>query len=349
MKRLFVLILVVAVILMLASCKGGGLGDIVAGGGGGGDDPADPKTEDPSGSVDGPASKYAVNEGMLSYIGKTPEEISALLGDYEESTWFTGMIFRYGDLWFAFDGDSQIPTGALSFVACPATDLIEGLADEQDAADLDRFFGAEGVYDANGNNGNEWYFGGYIMYVYDGYLIDLGCSQDMVISGKDNTALLRLVPSGGDALSRIIPSVFEGIWEELGDADEDSQYFRSLSFNADGTVGFNTGFKDIATGAAESYEVYEGTYEVFLAGINGTSYDTIKFDLTLDWWIAELDGADDADIAYWEERQQIDGVYRIWEADGSLNLERLDGKALSDTGWRGTPITDHVFWLAPFG
>ena len=338
-RRLIVGIAAVALAIALAGCRDIGV-DI----GIGGNEPSDPEPTDKL------VQNYSINTELLSYLGKTPEGISALFGDYEESTWFTGMVFRYGELWFAFDGDSEYPTGELSFIACPATDLIDGLEAETDASSLGAFFGSEGIYDANAENGNEWYFGGFIAYRYDGYLIDFGCSEEMAIS-DDTTALIRSASTGSGAgytLACVVPTAFDGIWEELSRPDDEGgQDFKTLSFSPAGTVEFNSGYYDAEFDSRQTYEVYEGTYEAFLAGDGGVGYNRVVFNLALDWWIAELDGADDGDIAYWEERQGIDGAYRISAEGGSLNLRLIEGKALSDTAWRGDPVEEHSFRLTP--
>ena len=335
--------LAVALVFALAGC-----------GGVDGEEPVPEEIQEPAPEpepVAEPAPEYAVNAEPLSYIGKTPEEIGLLLGDYEEATWFTGMVFRYGDFWFAYDGDSEYPEGAAILVSCPAPVLIEGLEDEIDAAGLDGVFGGQGVYEANENEGNEWYSGGYITYEYDGFVIDLGCGPDMAVDGGA-TALISAAPPEGDgaaALAEIIPFPFGCVWESL---EEDQwygiQHYRSLRFQENGEVEYNTGNKHIDPDIYETYETYMGTFQVFLGKEGSVGYDRITFDLSLDWWIWEfVEGAEDEATLVMKERDELKGGFRIWDGGGSMNLEWVDGQPLDLVSMGGDPVEDYAFWPVP--
>ena len=330
-----------ALAVALAGCGGGA--------GSAGPDPQE--TPAPAqGPVAEPVPAYSVNTGLLSYLGETPEEIGLLLGDYEETKWYTRSLFRYGGLWFAFDGVSDSPEGALSLIACSAADLVDGLDGETAVSVLDGVFGGQGVYKANENGANEWYSGGYVTYGYDGVDIDLGCGPGMVVS-DDATVLISAASSDGEgeyALERIITSPFDRLWEDLGPAEwYGSQHYRSLYFRDNGEVEYNMGMKHTGPDFLETYETYKGTFQVSLDEDSGVGYDVILFELAVDWWIWEFDeeAEDDVTLAM-RERVDTSGGYRIWEEGGAMKLELLSGESLDTISMGGDPVEDYTFFPA---
>ncbi|MCL1895097.1 MAG: hypothetical protein FWG03_00965 [Clostridiales bacterium] len=180
---------------------GGGLGDITIGDPGSGDGPSEP-SEDPNGKdgPDGPADPadsgpgadgldYMIKTELMGYIGQSAEDITRLFGDYDERTWYSGVIFRYGDLWLSFDGESEEPTGDLRFIFCSTAYIVEGLGPDVGSAELDELFGMKGIYDANENGASEWFSEGSLTYHYEGFKISFGCSPDMRVK-RDVTAVL---------------------------------------------------------------------------------------------------------------------------------------------------------------
>lgn len=297
--------------------------------------------------VDDSAKEYSVNTELLSYIGKTPEEVSLELGHYEEAKRFTEMVFRYGDFWFAFDGDTEYPAGPLSLISCPAADLVDGLDDKIAVSDLDGVLGVQGVYEANEDEGNEWYTGGYVTYEYDSFIIDLGCSPGMAVS-DDATVLISEGISGSDgagALAEIIPSPFDRLWEDHGSAEwYGTQPYRSLCFKGNGRVELITGNKHTKLGNYEVYEIYKGTFQVFLDKDGSVGYDRISFDLALESWIWEFpEGADDEISLSMKERHRLRSDYTIRESGGSICLELLSGQPLGLTNLGGDPVESYTF------
>ena len=129
--------------------------------------------------------------------------------------------------------------------------------------------------------------------------------------------------------------------------------YATLSFSDDGEVELNVGgladYDDNEDLGYEIYEIYTGTYEIFIDETGEMTSGTMSFDLTLDWWISELgEDSDEGDLAYWDERQTIVGTYRFEAADGTLDLELISGQALMDEGWRGAPIETYSFWQTSF-
>ena len=194
MKRVLVALIVIALLALTACGSDKGSGDTGSGNTGNGNtssgntDNGNEPQKTPEPPV-GETPNYSINTELLSYIGKTPEEIADLFGDYEGSTWFTGMIFKYGDYWFSFDGDTDYPNGNLSLISCSASDLIDGLGAKADVPALDKLFGKKGNYDANEDGASEWFSEGYVTYGYQGLDIYIACTPDMTIGKKSPTLI----------------------------------------------------------------------------------------------------------------------------------------------------------------
>jgi len=203
-KQVLALLLAFAMVMALAlpACgkDGGGddddgFGDIVIGSPDTDDGPSEPPapSKDQDDSADpGPAgadSEYMIKTELMGYIGQSAEDITRLFGQYDESTWFTGVLFRYGDLWFSFDGDSEEPTGDLTYIFCNTAYIVEGLGPDVESAELDKLFGMKGIYDANESGAAEWFSEGSLTYHYEGFTISFGCSPDMRVK-KDATTVL---------------------------------------------------------------------------------------------------------------------------------------------------------------
>ena len=94
-------------------------------------------------------SRYSINEEPFTWLGKSPEEIAGITGGYSNTTDYQGGIgFRYWDYWFFFDETmenySEIPSGKATLFISLLYNIIIGIQDYIDTAELDILFGQQG-------------------------------------------------------------------------------------------------------------------------------------------------------------------------------------------------------------
>jgi len=146
-----------------------------------------------------------------------------------------------------------------------------------------------------------------------------------------------------------LTDIFKYSWDCRIQDGQGNEHYGIIFFTEDYEVEFSSGIKFEDDEYTEITEMYTGTYNVFLNPYGDIEFTEMDFDLNLDWWIAELgDGADEADLAYWEERQNLVGTYgfRYIADSGVLYFWLNHGDALMETGWRGDPIEEYYFTQA---
>jgi hypothetical protein len=121
----------------------------------------------------------AVNPTIFSYLGRTPEEVEGLVGAYGDTVWFTGYMHRFGDYWFTFDGNVEYPEGLSCIVIAPLYDVVEGLSGPVSLRELDELLGERVAFVPSDENEGEWHIDAFVIYDYDGYEIQISCSDDM--------------------------------------------------------------------------------------------------------------------------------------------------------------------------
>jgi len=118
-----------------------------------------------------------------------------------------------------------------------------------------------------------------------------------------------------------------------------------LQFSSDNEVAVKHGPLLPDGEQGEIYEHYIGSYEASPAVDSDLSSGTITFDLSVSWWIWELgEDPDEADMAFWNERWNINGRYSYeTEGDGILHLRLIEGEALV-RGEERKPVEDYSFY-----
>ncbi|MDR0468517.1 MAG: hypothetical protein LBH09_00910 [Peptococcaceae bacterium] len=141
----------------------------------------------------------------------------------------------------------------------------------------------------------------------------------------------------------------------LFDEYDDGGDYMTFEFTEDKRVTFEKYFSH-----GELYEEYYGTYDIQLAENprrGSAPTGAITFDLSLGWWIWELDPEENTeeDVAFWEMGMKLDGVYaarrqiaQSWYTQGvpMLSLSYIGGNGLLI--YRDDRAPDREFHLYTF-
>ena len=140
----------------------------------------------------------------------------------------------------------------------------------------------------------------------------------------------------------------DSVWEHYWMDNDANVNYLGMTMTESGTMDLVLGWENGEI--IETEQTYSGTYEVMLAENSGTESGAIAVNLDCTWWIAELgEGASEQDLAFWDERMNIEGSFYMWaDGDGYLNLYNMYGDVLAYTGWLGDPIIEYSFWQTVF-
>jgi hypothetical protein len=148
-----------------------------------------------------------INEEPFHWLGKTPEELELLVGSFNGSMWYSGPLFKFGDIWFSFtdyddlgDMNDFAPVGKTNGVFGVLSDIIPVVADYITVPELNILFEQQGDVRAGFNLGFDEVFDSravamtdIIAYTFGG--INIIIETNLAIYGDDipYDAMIRLI------------------------------------------------------------------------------------------------------------------------------------------------------------
>ena len=143
----------------------------------------------------------SINLTTFSYLGKTPEELTLLAGELQESFWWSGTIYRFGNHWFGFEDydfneitNNYIPLGKSNVFFGQLNDIVNGISDSIEIYTLNNLFGQNATYIEPDPREEEFLNGGI---TYDFYGARISIEVDVLLGNtradRDAFTILELL------------------------------------------------------------------------------------------------------------------------------------------------------------